>query len=441
MSFSQKGKIASGITFVVMLLFVIAPERSFVPSTSALYGFNWSQIFVLISIVVTFVVLFPKLKYDHSFLGYFKVAWPIIIYAIIEISFLIFGFLHRDQPGLTKTFFENWWFGYGIMLMLLPGAYFLGYIVRWDAKKQAQFLLTVFLLLTVIVFGEYLYGNGAHNPVGNFVHFLNLSTDRIWQWSPGAESLRVTALYTAPTLLAMVTLSGMVWALSANYNRPLRVFLFLDCTLILFLTASRTEFLAALILVFCSALVKIQNDGLKNWLKKSVPVLLIVALILFVGAGVYLHQFSKNYSAGLLTRLSASESNVAKSKDSQSQEAVLAKLDQLSSGRVSLWGEAFRVIEKHPFGTGMPSGCYLSRAHAHNDFLSKYITQGILGIIMIIFVLTWMTGQPDGKFSTDMGLYFAITLFAIGLMDCAFAQSPVLVLPLFLLGLNAGNTR
>ena len=442
MSLTQREKTVSFITFTVMLLVVVAPERGFVSTTSPLYGLHWSQIAALLAVPLCFIIIFPELKHRHSLKKYFLYAWPLMVYALIEICFLIYGYGHRFDSGLIKSYPENWWLSYGIMVMLLPGAYFLGFAVRWDSKKQAQFLITAFSLLTIIVLGEYLYGNGVPNLIGNMVHLVNVTTDKIWQWSPGAESLRVTGLYTAPTLLAMITLSGMVWSLSAIGNRFIRVFLFCECALVLVLTASRTEFLAALFLIVCAALVKIQNRGFKNWFLRSLPVVaFILTLIFFVGAGVYFHKFSGNYSAGIITRMNSLDSEEASQEQPRNSEAAFTRLDQLSSGRVTLWGEALSVIEKHPFGTGMPSGCYLTGAHAHNDLLSKYISEGILGIIMIIVMLAWMTGQPDGKLSNDMGLFLAIALFGIGLFDCTFAQSAVLVVPMFLLGLNAGTVE
>lgn len=442
MTLSQREKIASVIAFIAMICVAVAPQRSFLMRDARFFDFHWSQILASGAVLACTVLLWPEIKYRHDMKKLLRISWPLLAYTLIEIIFLIFGFLHKDAPGIEKSFPLSWWFNYGTMLVLLPGAYILGYLVRWDAYKQAKFLAAVFAILSLIVLGEYFYGSGIPNPIGALVHFLNVNTDRIWQWSPSSESLRVTALYAAPTLLAMATLSGMVWSLSANFNRVFRVILFLDSALIMLLTASRTEFLAAAVLLVCSALIKIQNRGFKVWIKRSLPVLVGVLLILFVGAGIYSHNLSKKYSAGLFTRIATYEKGEAKDDiDNQSQKVFLAKLDQLSSGRVFLWAEAFKVIEQHPFGTGMPSGCYLTRAHAHNDFLAKYIQQGILGIIMIVVVLAWMSSQQDSEYSGDLGLYFAIAIFAVGLMDCAFAQSPVLLLPLFLLGLNAGNTR
>lgn len=442
MTLSQREKIASVIAFITMMCVAVAPQRSFLMRGARFFDFHWSQILANFAVVACVVLLWPEIKYRHDIKKLLRIGWPLLVYTLTEIIFLIFGFLHKGAPGIEKSFPLSWWFNYGTMLFFLLGAYILGYLVRWDAHKQAKFLATVFATLTLIVLGEYLYGSGLHNSIGALVHFLNANTDRIWQWSPSSESLRVTALYAAPTLLAMATLSGMVWSLSANYSRVFRVILFLDSAFIMLLTASRAEFLAAAVLLVCSALIKIQNRGFKVWIKRSMPVLMAVLLIFLVGAGVYSHNLSKKYSAGLFTRIATYEKGEAKDESiNENQKTFLTKLDQLSSGRVFLWAEAFKVIEQHPYGTGMPSGCYLTRAHAHNDFLAKYIQQGILGIIMIVVILAWMSSQQDSEYSADLGLYFAITIFAVGLMDCAFAQSPVLLLPLFLLGLNAGNTR
>ena len=441
MSLSQREKIASFITLISMLLLAIVPQRSFLPQGALLFNVHLSQIVALAGVLMCFFLLLPELKYYHAFKKYIRIAWPLLAYTAVELGFLAYGYLHRFDPGVLKSFPQSWWFNYTAMLLLLPGVFFLGYAINWDMKKQARYLLVALGVTTVIVLGEYLTGNGVANPIGSLVHFLNVNTDRIWQWSPAFESLRVTGLHTAPTLLAMFTISGMVWALSVDYSRAVRIIIFVDSALIMLMTASRTEFIAALVLILCATVVKIQNHGLKNWMKRSLPVLLFVVVLLVAGAGLYMYKFPSGFSAGLITRMDSLDKQATSSSDAQNRKVLIEKLDSFSSGRVSLWVEATGVIEEHPLGSGVPAGFYLNRAHAHNDFITKYITQGILGIVMLIMMFAWMSGLPDGSHSSEMGLYFAVAFFVVGLMDCVFAQSSVLLVPLFLMGLNVPRFR
>lgn len=119
----------------------------------------------------------------------------------------------------------------------------------------------------------------------------------------------------------------------------------------------------------------------------------------------------------------------AKSLDTaSSNEEFYAHLDQLSSGRLTLWGKCVQVLQNHPYGTGMPTGMYLG-THVHNDFLSRYFTEGLIGLALLILMYAWMAGLSDGPYSTDMGLCFAVIFFTVGLANCVFAHVPMLLVP------------
>ena len=441
LNLSQREKIASVITFIVMLLIAIVPQRSFLPKGAFFFDFYWSQVLVLMALAVCLFLLLPEMKLRFSLKKYLRLTWPMLLYSVIELCVLFYGFLHRGDARVLKAFPLSWWFNYGVLLLLLPSVFLLGFIIEWNAQKQASFLVIAFIITTFIVVGEYLYGSGITNPIGMFVHFLNSNTDRIWQWNSNYETLRVTALQSFPAMLAALSLSGMVWVFSIKANHAVKAFLFIDASIILLLTGARTEFIAAAFIILSASIIKINNRGFANWAKKSLPIVFVVVLVFAVFGAVYVEKFQNNFSAGIITRIDSYSQGISDESAISNDEVTMDKLDSLSSGRVPMWVKAAKLIIKNPLGTGMPSGCFLKHSHAHNDFLSKYITEGPLGIILIILMFGWMTNFPSSKYQEEMGLLFAVMTFLVSLTDSAFLQVPVLVIPFFLLGLNSHTVK
>lgn len=440
LSLVTRKKTASITAFVALAFLCIAPQRSFLPQGAEFYNINWSQIVVLLASLLCFGLLMPEIRRQRSLRTFLKFAWPLLLYTLVEGAFWIYGYGHRLDPTIHHSYAQSWWFNYANTIILLPLVFFLGYLINWDEKMQMAFVATVFSALTIIVVGEYLYANGISNPIGDVAHYLNTNTDAIWQWSPSFESLRVTGLYRTPTVLATFTLLGMGWALAVRTSTVARTIIFLDSFFILFLTASRIEMIAAVILVLCALITKIQKRGMREWIKRSFVAVVIGVLICGAGAYIYSEQFAHNDTAGILSRMEASDEQTQSLSEAPTSEDFVTRLDQLSSGRISLWSKAFKVLQKHPYGTGMPSGTYL-KAHVHNDFLAKYFTEGILGIVLLVMMYAWISGLSDGAYAHDLGLYFAVIFFVVGLVNCLFAHVPILLPFFFFLGLNVSRNQ
>lgn len=440
MSLSAREKIASVLAFVALAFLCLAPQRSFFPRGVLFYNINWSQAVVFVAALVCFFLLLPEIRIQHSVSKFFRFAWPLLLYTAVELGFLVYGYSHRFNPAFLHSYSQTWWLNYTGTIILLPLIFFLGYIIRWDEKMQMRFMLTIFTALTVMVIGEYLNANGFTNPIGVFVHYLNTNTDSIWQWSPSFESLRVTGLYRTPTVLATFTLLGMAWSFAIRGPVMLRTLVFLESFFILFLTASRIEMIAALVLLVCAFIVKIQKHGAHEWIRRSFLVIALVVLVSAAAAGIYAEKFAHNDSAGILSRLDSSDEQAESLRKASTNEEFLARLDQLSSGRISLWESGIKVLEKHPYGTGVPSGLYL-KTHVHNDFFAKYFTEGLLGVALLIMMYVWITGLSDGEYSNDLGLYCATAFFVVGLVNCLFAHVPILLPFFFFLGLNTSRRK
>lgn len=440
MNYVERKKRASLVAFVVMVLIALIPERSFLPKGVHFYDYHFMQGIAIIATAYCFIILIPTF-HKAEFFDFFKVSWPLLIYVAVELGFLAYGYIFQDAPGLEKSFPRRFWVNYGATLLLMVCSFMLGYFNDWNTKQQGKFLAVVMGITALIVMGEYLTGSGIHNPIGDMVFQLNHQTDAIWKWKPEFETLRVTGLQRFPALLAFISVSVMAWALAAKENLVLRTLLFLVATVILFLTGARTEFIAALMLVFIAVLVKIQEHGFGGWLKKSLPILGVILIILGVVGVVYNHEHQTRFSAGIFTRVNVQSEQAEK----QQQQGVsnLQKLDSITSGRATMWVEAIELIFKHPLGTGLPSGLFLKHSHAHDDFMSKYITEGPVGILGIIMMLAWMTNlsERDRTRSENIGLFFAVSIFVSCLTDGMFVQFPVLALPLFLMGLNTGPKK
>lgn len=429
-------KVASLLAFLAVAFVAIAPQRAFVPKTHPLTYMYWSLFGLSFAVIVALLLIGPQIKLVE-WKTFFKRSWPLLASSVAFFAFVVFGYFHQNIPAAHRTFPDRWWMEYALLCLLLAGSFLLGFLVRWSIKKQAVFMGVVFGITTILVIGEYLYGSGISNPIGQIVTYLNHYTDRIWQWSPMTESLRVTALYNAPTLLAMLTLAGMAWAVSARMSRLVRTVIFLDCLGIMVLTASRAEFLAVVVLLTAAIIIKVRKQGIAVWLKRALPVLIIVVGLL-IGLAVVFSQYSHGkFSAGLFTRVSQSQSLEEGVLKDQPSKSRFKKFDELSSGRLTLWIESAGIISQFPFGTRLPSGAFLERSHSHNDFIEKYVQAGPIGVLAVLLFYWWMATRRDKEQTQSFGLLLALTFGTISLLDCVFAQSVVMVVPLFLLGLNA----
>lgn len=110
----------------------------------------------------------------------------------------------------------------------------------------------------------------------------------------------MTGLYRTPTVLATCTLTGMVWALSSRFSVAVRILVFLDSSLILFLTASRMEAIAAFVLILCALVIKAQSGGSVTWIKRSFIVFVLVILAGGAVFGIYTDKFAHSDTAGPL---------------------------------------------------------------------------------------------------------------------------------------------
>lgn len=436
MSSSTRNKIAFILSFVIMMILFIIPQRGFIPKGEHFYGVYVTQVVAFLGILIVLALLAPELLKRKDFKQFLRTSWPLLLYTAIEIGFLIFGYFNQHPTDGVKTFRRRWWFNYFFLLLLIPGTWTLGYAVKWSAKKQSIFMTVVFSLTSIIVFGEYLYGNGINNPVGQVLHYLN-TRDIVWQWNPAFESLRVSGFHTFPAVLATMAAIGVVWVFSLKVNRYLKVALFIDAIIIIVLSGSRTELLTVILLCFVAMGLKIKKLGFLSWLKKNLPLFIAVLVIGLALGTVFVVKYQKAFSAGVFNRLEQNNKGVDELLSSQKKSKTIQILDTLSSGRVVMWIEAVNLIKKHPLGTGRPSGLFLQHSHAHDDFLSKYITEGPLGIFLIFLMLWWMWHLKPRKTQEHMGLYFAVMCFGILLTNCVFLQTPVLSVPLFLMGANS----
>lgn len=174
----QREKRASAIAFIALTILCVAPQRSFFPQGALLYNYNWSQVVAFVASIVCFLLLLPKIRMQHSIKSFVKVAWPLVLYATVELGFLIYGYGHRFNPDLVGSYSQSWWINYAGTIVLLPLLFFLGYIINWDAKWQAAFMVTEFFCHYSHCAGRVSLRQWTHEPNRRVCPFLKFNNRR-----------------------------------------------------------------------------------------------------------------------------------------------------------------------------------------------------------------------------------------------------------------------
>jgi len=212
--------------------------------------------------------------------------------------------------------------------------------------------------------------------------------------------------YLAILLIAIIPFFGLFSEFKSKISRVLIAIGLLITLITLFLTGSRSAWVASIFALLIASILVIVK-------KKKYKMLAIVLIIIFISVGVF--TFQKYQNTQIFHRLSMTEDNVG---------SVTTRLYLQKAG--------LELFTKHPiFGIGQETIAgqiepylpeylksndifYIDRTH--NEFLDILVTQGLAGLIAYMtfwIVLLWNAIKNYLNMHDSNAIYEKILLFAI----------------------------
>lgn len=381
-----------------MILFVIATISTALVILLMLYnGFVGVQAFVLLKPII-------DTSWNH---GYFGINNLRLIGVVVPLFLVVKVFLvdAERKKGLTGIFL-------GVLLLMinLPGTFmvigsgdFMGAINTIFRYLNAFLGLYIFqmyfsdvktfkrLLILILVAGLFPIGMGIYQSI----------TGEIWQMRKAAGLTRLVGLYHDAFSLrhyAFQTLTGILlyWSYFSVKKTSLKIFLLAfgaACVVVIFNLFSKAALASVVVWTFCWCL-----------LNKRIGLFFVMGFVMVIvnlaTGGAMIEQATQVFS-----------------KEIGAYEGTMDEKFALS-GRMGIWGYYFEKWQnsgpiEQIIGTGH-MGSY------HSEFLRVLITNGLVGLIVYLFILAFIGLRVAGnvmKKNSPLNV-MALMIYLMFILDC-----------------------
>lgn len=232
-------------------------------------------------------------------------------------------------------------------------------------------------------------------------------------WQPAAgEGFRAIGLDIDPNVFGLIGTVALVFAISLRGSPKSRAAIALGATLVLAASGSRTAAVAA-VLAFAAWFVPSVGHwgGLRERARELVPALAGVALaVVLVVAGAV----ATGHTPDLLGRLQASGNSLESGIGGQN---VAGSLDSATSGRFTIWSNAWPWVQRYPLGAFLPPELLGGRS-IHNEYLERELMGGPISLGVFLLLLWWLFVRvrpaQAPAFGPAMSVAYGAAAFTIG---------------------------